>query len=161
MAKMPIKEASIIPPNTGVPTSRRAVWATPVTITNGNSPRMKANDVIMTGREAQSCSFCCGLQKAARRLPAFPLRMRQSKCRFLRQALSGPPWRFAHKGPGSSRPAPWRRMTRAHPPTRIVAQAKTHKSVMPDPRVHPSINSTAVKILPCPNGGSRESLQRR
>ncbi len=45
MAKMPMKEARIMPPNTGVPTSRRASCAAPVATTNGSSPRMKANEV--------------------------------------------------------------------------------------------------------------------
>ena len=47
---MPINEATIMRPNTGVPTSRRASSEAPVAITSGNRPRMKANEVIITGR---------------------------------------------------------------------------------------------------------------
>ena len=48
---MPMKEARIMPPNTGVPTSRRASCEAPVATTSGSRPRMKANDVIITGRK--------------------------------------------------------------------------------------------------------------
>ena len=51
MTKMPRSEAAIMPPNTGVPTSRRASFEAPVAITSGTRPRMKANDVIITGRK--------------------------------------------------------------------------------------------------------------
>jgi len=51
MAKMPMKEAKIMPPNTGVPTLRRASCEAPTAITSGRSPRMKASDVIITGRK--------------------------------------------------------------------------------------------------------------
>src|SRR5713226_2125321 len=46
MAKIPMKDAKIIPPNTGVPTLRRASCDAPVAITSGSSPRMKAKDVM-------------------------------------------------------------------------------------------------------------------
>ena len=48
---MPRNEARIIPPKTGVPTLRRASSDAPVAMTNGRSPRIKANDVIITGRK--------------------------------------------------------------------------------------------------------------
>src|ERR1700676_3218358 len=51
MTKMPINEAKIMPPNTGVPTSRRASCEAPTATTSGSRPRMKANDVIITGRK--------------------------------------------------------------------------------------------------------------
>ena len=48
---MPTSEANIMPPKTGVPTLRRANCEAPTATTNGRRPRMKANDVIMTGRK--------------------------------------------------------------------------------------------------------------
>ena len=39
-----------MPRKTGVPTLRRASADAPVAKTNGRRPRMKANDVIITGR---------------------------------------------------------------------------------------------------------------
>ncbi len=57
---MPMKDAKIMPPNTGVPTSLRASWDAPVATTNGSKPRMKANDVI--------CSLGISLHWAAPRL---------------------------------------------------------------------------------------------
>ena len=40
-----------MPPKTGVPTFRRASCEAPTATTNGRSPRMKASDVIITGRK--------------------------------------------------------------------------------------------------------------
>ncbi len=40
-----------MPPNTGVPTFLRASSDAPVATTKGRRPRMKANDVIITGRK--------------------------------------------------------------------------------------------------------------
>src|SRR6202043_3440922 len=51
MTKTPMNEAKIMPPNTGVPTSRRASCEAPTATTRGSRPRMKANDVIITGRK--------------------------------------------------------------------------------------------------------------
>jgi hypothetical protein len=51
MTKMPRNDAAIMPPNTGTLTSLRASIAAPVAITNGTSPRMKAKEVIITGRK--------------------------------------------------------------------------------------------------------------
>jgi hypothetical protein len=43
-------EARIIPRNTGLPTLRRASSEASLAITKGHNPRMKAKDVIITGR---------------------------------------------------------------------------------------------------------------
>ena len=59
--KIPRKDAKIMPPNTGVPTSRRASSRGAVATTSGYSPRMKAKEVIMTGRKrsrAPSIAAC-------------------------------------------------------------------------------------------------------
>ena len=47
---MPMNDAQIMPPKTGVPTFRRASREGPSATTKGSSPRMKAKDVIITGR---------------------------------------------------------------------------------------------------------------
>ncbi len=47
---MPMMEAESMPPNTGVPTSRRAKREGPTATTSGSKPRMNAKDVIITGR---------------------------------------------------------------------------------------------------------------
>ena len=47
---MPINDAQIMPPKTGVPTFRRASREGPSATTKGSSPRMNAKDVIITGR---------------------------------------------------------------------------------------------------------------
>ena len=46
---MPINDAVSMPPNTGVPPSRRASWDGPTAMTSGNSPRMNVQDVIIAG----------------------------------------------------------------------------------------------------------------
>ena len=48
---MPRNDAAIMPPNTAVPTARWVAAPAPEAITSGTSPRMKANDVIMTARK--------------------------------------------------------------------------------------------------------------
>ena len=48
---MPMNEAQSIPPNTGVPTFRRASREGPSAMTKGSSPRINAKDVIITGRK--------------------------------------------------------------------------------------------------------------
>jgi hypothetical protein len=46
-----------MPPNTGVPTLRRANSEAPVATTNGRSPRIKANDVNRNARRTDSSAF--------------------------------------------------------------------------------------------------------
>src|SRR5438094_513749 len=45
-----MKDAASMPPNTGVPTSRRASCEGPRAMTRGSNPRMNAKEVIITGR---------------------------------------------------------------------------------------------------------------
>ena len=50
MMKIPNMDAAIMPPNTGVPTAWRVTAPAPSAMTRGNSPKMKAKLVIITGR---------------------------------------------------------------------------------------------------------------
>ena len=67
---MPMKEARIMPPNTGVPTSRLASCEAPGAITSGSSPRMNANEVIMTGRKRRRAP---SVAASSKRNASFPL----------------------------------------------------------------------------------------
>ena len=60
---MPMNDAVSMPPNTGVPTSRRANCDGPTAMTSGSSPRMKAKDVIITGRKRSLRAFGRSLQQ--------------------------------------------------------------------------------------------------
>ena len=46
-----------MPPNTGVPTAWRVMAPAPSAMTRGNSPKMNAKLVIITGRNRQACGL--------------------------------------------------------------------------------------------------------
>ncbi len=62
-------EAASMPANTGVPTSRRLIWAAPVAMTSGTRPRTKATEVIITARNR-----VCGAERWRPRVSRRPAR---------------------------------------------------------------------------------------
>ena len=51
-----------MPKNTAVPSAWRSSAPAPVAITSGNTPRMKASEVMMIGRSRSSRGFDRGLE---------------------------------------------------------------------------------------------------
>ena len=94
-----------MPPNTGVPTSRRASCEAPVAITSGSRPRMKAKRRHHHRAEAQARAFGRRLAAAARPARAAPWRTRRSGCRSSPPGRSARPCRSAHRDRASDPPS--------------------------------------------------------